>query len=248
MGIQVVLIVVAVMGLAAVGWWSWSQRRLAQQQADMQRELLRLSREVSDVAHDLQSLLASISVNATVAKELPAGERAAALDDVERAAWSAARMVTSLRTQTHEASETTCRPLIDLHVGLLERAGVEIDVQTDGDLLHDGDDLAAERVIQNLLGNAVRASLRHPDGFVRVRLTDDRLVITNPIHDDVELGPEIWDRAVGGAGSTGLGLAIVRRSAADIGWTARHEVEGDRVHFIVERRARARISGVSASA
>jgi len=246
--VQVIIFVAFAMGLGSVAWWSWSQRQLARRQVEMQRDLAQLGTEVQDVAHDLQNLLASISLNVLVAKDLPANERAEALDDVEQATWSASRMVAALRSQLPMDKGMTCRTLVKLHAALLGRLGVEIEIHARGDLEHDGSDLPAERVVQNLLGNAVRESMRHPDAIVRVDLDTDRLVVSNPIGDDAELGDEIWEREVSGAHSSGLGLSIVRSSAESIGWTVRHEIEGYVVHFIVERNASARTSGIGITA
>jgi len=245
MRVEIMLAAVLALSLGGLMWWMWSQQQLARRQIEMQRELAKLGQEVTDVAHDLQNLLASISVNVMVAKQLPPGERAAALDDLEQATWSASRMVAALRSQLRSEQDMTSRTLVELHAALLGRLGVRIDVQVEGDLLHDGDDVTAERVVQNLLGNAVRASLRQPAGFVQVELTDHRLTISNPIDPDTELGPEIWEREVSGDGSSGIGLPIVRSLARSIGWTVWHEMDDGLVHFVVERSAAARRSGVA---
>lgn len=71
----------------------------------------------------------------------------------------------------------------------------------------------ADILLSNLLSNAIRHNLPQ-DGYIRVKLTNDALLIENsgtPLKESANLMFERFKKGSGSSNSIGLGLAIVRR-------------------------------------
>lgn len=220
--------------LGAVTWWSWKQRRHAEQQAATSAELAGLGREVRGIAHDLSNLLTVIGPNLRSAIESREVETEI-LEDVERATGAAQSLLNVIRGKPRDVSApTSIEGMVRFVAALLKREFPEIYVKVDGELRFLGTDSDALQVVQNLVLNAVREASKIPGAQVRIHLSDGALRITNPVRAPSLLDANIYDERVSHSGSSGLGLGIARAAAARLGWTLRHEVSGERVSFVIE--------------
>lgn len=223
-----------VLGLAV--WWSWRQRRIAQEQAAMREQLATVGKTVDAVAHDLARLVDVLAVNLDAlgdagpdeAREISA--ESGGMARAVRNLLDAVRGQSALVPQRQGSTDGILRMAVALH----KRVKAPIDARYEGDLLFDGTEVDALRVIQNLLANAVRETEKLPGGRIEVVLREGALTITNPVLDPKSLDDRIYEWGVSRSGSSGTGLAASRELAAHLGWTIRHEVQGSSVAFIVE--------------
>jgi signal transduction histidine kinase len=232
--LEVALFTVFALLLGTVTWWSWKQRLQAEKQAATSAELAGLGREVRGIAHDLSNLLSSLEPNLRSAIESHELEPEM-LEDVERATSAAKSLVDVIRHKPRDATKpASVEGIARLVASLLKRQYPEIYVVAEGELFYLGTDGDALQVVQNLVLNAVREATAVGKGSVQIRIVDGGLRITNRVRSPSQLDGRIYDERVSHSGSSGLGLGIARAAAARIGWTLRHEVNGDRVTFVVE--------------
>lgn len=163
-------------------------RRDEEARRQVDRERLRIARELHDVvAHSM----ATINVQAAAAAHLlPARpERAAealgAIRDASRDGLRELRTILNVLRRADEAEPTTPVPglaRLDTLLATARGAGLEATLRLDGPLptLPAGVDLAAYRIVQESLTNAVRhapgaaatVALSAPDGALHVEITD----------------------------------------------------------------------------
>jgi signal transduction histidine kinase len=186
--------------------------------------LARQADEAAEIAHDLRSPAASISVLATELLEiLPAGhggrERLRRILDASTRIQEMASAM--LRAESVALVPMSLSGLVARSVALEEpparRAGIGLELDLEPGLEIDGDELSLSRVMSNLVGNAVRHS---PEGgVVTVHLSARAGEATCRVSDrgpGIPGGAEeaIFQRGaqVGASpGRRGLGLAIARR-------------------------------------
>lgn len=220
-------------------WWIWCQRQAARAHARREAEAAKHTRTMQAISHDLSNLLSVMTVNLQVAQaERPTEDELLRLvDDVSRAATSATKLLEVVRGRQAAAAMGGIRSMeavVRWMVSLIKRQYPHIELRTSGDFEHRGNIEDAARVIQNLLFNAVREAERAGNATVHVSVEPSSLRISNRVRDPARLDESIWDSGKSHQESSGLGLAIVRETAARLGWKARHEVDGDRITFIVE--------------
>lgn len=222
-------------------WWIWRQRQVAQRQAEMNERLATLGKTVDGVAHDLSNLANIIAINLETFRIQPAGDARELFGDVEQAARAVRNLVDACRSRSGTAPprQGSVDGILRMTIALMRRAGAQIAPFYEGDLLFDGGEVEALRVIQNLLSNAVRETQKIPQSIVKVVLREGQLAITNPVLDAAKLDDRIYEYGVSHSGSSGAGLNVSREIAARLGWTLRHEVQGDSVTFILERAPQA---------
>lgn len=232
-----VLVFTAIALLLCVGiWWSWTQKRLAERQAQMNAELAELGKGLRSIAHDLHHSFDLISAELERARLSPTTELRDTLDGVRLATRSAVELVHALEGEPRHqtGSGEAADGLVRLGVMMLRSSGVPIDLIVNGALGYSGSEVDAMRVIQNLLSNAVRETARIADGIVDVELTQGCLRISNPVQDASLLDSRIYEEEVSYNDSSGLGLPSARAAAERIGWQLRHELADGSVHFYVE--------------
>jgi two-component system, OmpR family, sensor histidine kinase MprB len=205
-------------------------------------------RLVADAGHELRTPLTSMRTNLELlaatsrpgAPELPDGDRAELLDDVQAQVAELSTLVGDLVELAREDTPQVVHEpveLVDVVLRSLERArrragDIEFDVTVlPWTLL--GDSTALERAVLNLLDNAAKWS--PPDGHVRVQMRqlDDWWVVlevadTGPGIPEADL-ERVFDRFYRADASrtmpgSGLGLAIVRQVAVRHGgavWAGR---------------------------
>ena len=217
-------------------WWVWREREQARFRAETNEELARLGARVRTVAHDLDNLFSIVLANLSSAPDLPDHELKEMLADVERAALSASRMVRGIRARA-SVRVGSAEPIVRLAVALVQRSGIPIELRVEGEFTFRGAETEAYRVVQNVMVNAVRETMMHPDGRIDVVVDERGIRVTNPTRDPSSLDASIYAAGKSGAGSTGLGLSIAHDNAASIGWTIAHELDGHLVTFVIAAAA-----------
>jgi two-component system sensor histidine kinase MprB len=192
-------------------------------------------RLVADAGHELRTPLTSLTTNVELlssdlrTNHLPPDQRSAILGDVRGQLSELTDLVNDLVQLSRGDVAGTFRP-VDLREPVAaavervrRRAGDRVlDVQVD-ELHLVGDAAALERLVTNLLDNAVKWS--PPGGTIRVRLRGNRLHVADsgPGIAAADL-PYVFDRFFRGETArqthgTGLGLSIVAKTAEDHGGT-----------------------------
>ena len=190
-------------------------------------QLTRVARradEAAEIAHDLRSPAASITILAEeLLVALPGGH--SGRERLQRI-LQASRQIQDMASAMLEAETLHRQPmdfsaLVGRAVALEEpaarKAGVALALDIEPGLEIEGDALALSRVLTNIVGNAVRYSPR--GGAVTVQLTPCEAGVCCRVRDQgpgIPGGAEqsIFQRGVQlgeGAGRRGLGLAIARR-------------------------------------
>jgi len=217
--------------LGGFAFWTWQQRQQAERQARMNEQLALLGKEVRSIAHDMNQLFSVMIPNLQVARDASPEELPEVLRSIERAAETANTLVQALKGGRHDPTgRTSAEGIVRLAIALLRSQETPIHLEVRGVLHYRGADIDALRVVQNLLFNAVREAAR-AEGEVRVELSDGVLRMTNPVASGVPA--RLWEEGVSGGGSSGLGLTIASDAATKIGWRLRHELEENRVSFVV---------------
>ncbi len=216
-------------------WWAWRQGQLARKQAEMDARLAELGRGVGAIAHDLDNLFCIISGNLHVMSEAPDDEHDEDLSAATVATGAAMKLVDAMQRHSGPGrrGRGSSEGLVRLTAALLRSCGTQIEIEVSGDLPYRGPDAEAARVVQNLLFNAAREVSAIEGAWVKVELSAAGLHVRNLVRDPSLLGQDIYDEGVSHTGSSGKGLAIVRRSAGLVGWTVRHEIDGQDVCFTV---------------
>ena len=130
--------------------------------------------------------------------------------------------------------------LISENAPAMEEKGIEPVVDLPGHSVYlETDREVMERILQNLMTNAIRYSL----GNIGVRLAEERdaviLTVSNPVPAGSIPDPQrLFERFYTGDrsrhdGSTGLGLAVVKELTEKIGGEVRAECAADRLHMSV---------------
>jgi signal transduction histidine kinase len=223
--------------LVFVIWWIWTQRNAAREQARREAELAKLAKTMQAISHDLGNLLQIMTANLQSAPRTPDAELMQIVEEVEKAAVSATKLVEAVRGRQSAApthGTRSAEAAVRLATALLRHDNVPIQLVVTGDFDHHGTHEDALRIVQNLLINAARECKHLPNARVDVTLDGAALRISNPVRDPALLDDQIWESGTSHAESSGLGLPIVRETANRIGWSVRHLVEGDRVTFLVE--------------
>ncbi len=195
----------------------------------------RQARLVADAGHELRTPLTSLTTNVELltsdlrADHLTATQKGAILGDVRGQLSELTALVNDLVQLSRDDSVGVFRP-VDLRdpvasaVERVRRRGGarKFDVQVD-EFHMVGDRAALERLVTNLLDNAVKWS--PPDSTIRVRLRGNRLQVADsgPGIPEADL-PYVFDRFFRGETArqthgTGLGLSIVAKTAEDHGGT-----------------------------
>jgi len=190
---------------------------------------------IADASHELRTPLTSLTTNVELltsdlgADHLTSDQRDAVLTDVGAQLAELNALVGDLVQLSRDGEAGTFQP-VDLRdpVGaavarVRRRAGNRtIDVQVD-EFHVIGDQAALERLVTNLLDNAVKWS--PPGSTIRVRLQGNRLTVADsgPGIPAADL-PYVFDRFFRGdtarhTHGTGLGLSIVAKTAEDHGGT-----------------------------
>ena len=180
--------------------------------------------EAAEIAHDLRSPAASITILAEELKAaLPAGH--SGRERVQRI-LDASRRIQDMASAMLEAESLHRQPLdisalvgrtVALEEPAARQAGVSLELDLEAGLEVEGDALALSRVLSNIVGNAVRYSPR--GGVVTVLLVTSEAGACCRVRDrgpGIPAGAErtIFQRGVQvgeGIGRRGLGLAIARR-------------------------------------
>ncbi len=187
---------------------------------------------VADAGHELRTPLTSLRTNLDLlAQSDQAGERGlspadrrALMVDVRAQLEELSGLVADLVELARDEAPSATFDDVDL-VAVIERAverarrrgpDVRFEVELEPWIVH-GEASTLERAVTNLLDNAVKWS--PPDGRVRVRLADGRLIVEDegPGIADADL-PHVFDRFYRSTNArampgSGLGLAIVRQAA-----------------------------------
>jgi PAS domain S-box-containing protein len=205
------------------------EQALAERQVAVQRleELDRWRREfLASVVHDLQNPVIAILGFANLLRE---GREVPGLSDADLAervvanARAMQELLENLRAygQLSEGEVELAPERIDLAEAVPDLlaalgpllGGRPVDVDVDGVVVH-ADRLAFDRILRNLLGNAIRHT---PEGTaVHLRAwTDDGATVVEVADEGPGITPQVADRlfdrfASGEQGGTGLGLSIVR--------------------------------------
>ncbi len=221
-------------GFVWIVWHLWKSRHTESVRASQNAELAQLSRTMTGISHDLQNLINSIQNNLPLAATLKADDLKVLIDDMERAARSASKLVEAARAPTTplvslRSMEGTAR----LGVALMRGEEVPVALQVEGDFEYRGSDTDALRIVQNLLLNAVREAKDVPGGKVIVRLDRESLRVTNSTRTGVALPASIWEPGVSFRGSSGVGLAVVREAAGRIGCAVSDDSCEGQVTFVL---------------
>lgn len=214
-----------------------TELHLAQQERDealeREREAVRRLQQLDDwrrdfvrsVAHDIKSPVAALS---GFAQLLGDGgdpeERSLLVERIRANAQTLSTMIDHLQTYvsietdriTLDIEELPLRPFLEELAANMQPllSGHELRVDVDGDLTVPADRQALERVLRNLLGNAVRHTA--PGGTITVAARRSEGQVSLEVRDTGEgvppdLLPVIFDKfRRGPGGRTGLGLAIVK--------------------------------------
>lgn len=232
--VEAAMLTMVVVGFVWVLWHLWRSRQTELLRAERNAELAQLSRTMEGIAHDLQNLMGLITGNLSSAPNLEAAALQQMIADVERAAWSASRLVEAARGATAPVlSSRSVEGIVRLQVALFRREGVRMVLDVKGDFQYRGTDIDAQRVVQNVLANAAREAQRFEDGRVRVDLDREALRVTNPIERGLALPSSIWEHGVSFRGSSGTGLAVVREAASRIGLTVTDVQGDDEITFVI---------------
>ncbi len=187
-------------------------------------ELSRRADEAAEIAHDIRSPAASITILAReLMGQLPSGH--AGRERLQRILGASER-IQEMASSLLDAHATTRTPLdlsalvaqaVSVEEPVARLAGVSLQLDLEPGLRVEGDALALSRVVSNLVSNAVRHSQR--GGAVSVRLGAAggeaccRVRDRGPGIPD-EAGESVFQRGVQAGkrpGRRGLGLAIARR-------------------------------------
>jgi signal transduction histidine kinase len=217
--------------------------------AELDDALERQRRFAADASHELRTPLAAIRPNVELLRGWAATQPAAretALASLDQASRRAARLVEDLlylATLEHEPVRARAPVRLDeVVLGVVReaaglRAEVPVRITKLDEATADGDSLALQQLLLNLLDNALSAS--PAGGEIRIALSagEDRATITvtdrGPGIEPSEL-PRIFDRFYSNksrphrGGGAGLGLAIARAIASehDAALVARNEPSG----------------------
>jgi PAS domain S-box-containing protein len=205
------------------------ERAVEDQQRALERleELDRWRRDfLGSVIHDLQSPIVVIRGFIELLRDgrIPA----TALDDLTERVLSNTRSLQELIDNLRAYSRLD-EPEVELHLEPLDLAPLVADLladlaplladrpvslETDGEVVVPGDRHAIERVLRNLVVNAVRHTRDGAAITIRVQATPHAGVVeVEDAGDGIDEGllPRLFDRfAVGPGGGVGLGLSIVR--------------------------------------
>lgn len=232
--VEAAMLTAVVVGFVWVLWHLWRSRQTELQRAERNAELAQLSRTMEGIAHDLQNLMGLITSNLSAASSLKSEDLRQMIEDVERAAWSASRLVEAARGATAPIlSSRSVEGIVRLQVALMRREGVPVTLRVSGDFQYRGTDLDAQRVIQNLFANAAREAARFDEGKVIVDLDREALRVTNPVERGLALPASIWEHGVSFRGSSGTGLTVAREAASRIGLTVTDEQGDGQVTFVI---------------
>ena len=232
--LHVVLLAVFTVVAASLIFHSWRRRWLAERLAAENRSLADEGRSALDLFHDYANLAELIQRSARESDELDPAElrrRLASIREASRLLHTSYREAAGQRVERRAASE-----VVDAYARLISMAGTDVELELEGTLPYEGAPMHVVRVVENLLENAAREAALAGEPAIRVALTDARLEVENRVRDPSILDEAIYEAGVSSSGSTGLGLALARESAAAIGWTLDHRVDGDRVVFAVTAR------------
>jgi two-component system sensor histidine kinase QseC len=188
---------------------------------DLQGQMRRERGFTSDVAHELRTPLTAVVWQAQRARQGQGEEQAQALDEVERQALRAGRILSQLldlaRAQGLDAQalqpvalgELAAKVLAD-HAQQAHEGRRELALQDDTALRLPGHPLMLELALRNLVDNALRHT---PEGTqVLVRVWEQEQGAGIDVLDDGS-GPTLRHAARADSGHLGIGLTLVRRIA-----------------------------------
>jgi signal transduction histidine kinase len=246
-------IIILVGGLWIAGRVVWSRQQLVQQLASQSEELQRardgearalVAEQRARIARDVHDVVAhSVSIMVIQAEageaQLPAREPSAeclrAIQRVGRSTLTELRSVLgALSDECAAAAPDRARSPsprlrdVDRLVAELGSAGLDVDLRVDGDAAHlpSGVDLAAYRILQEALTNALRHS-GNAHVRARVRVTRNDVVV-----DVLDSGPQAEPTLTSAVNGTGQGLIGMRERVRVYGGEVETGPAGDgfRVH------------------
>ncbi len=203
----------------------------------------------SDVSHELRTPLAVIEGASEVMlseKELSKGSQKR-VERITRAATQITRLTTALLALAREESDSDSKhqcpvgkilsQVVDEHQYLLSHKPVEVELNTDSNLITSGDPILLYVVLANLIRNAFSYTSQ---GIVHIRLQGEHVVIEDTgagMKEDQLL--KMFDRYYSNnqsKGGHGIGLSLVWRICERYGWDISvhsHEGRGTSVELLL---------------
>ena len=202
-----------------------------------------------DISHELRTPLAVIegAVEVLLSQKDLNTDNKTKIERIARATTQITRLTTALlalaREKTDNDSNHQCRTdeilnkVVDEHLYLLDHKPVEVDLDTNSNLITHGDPVLLYIVLANIVRNAFSYTNQ---GIVHIRLNDNRVVIkdTGTGMREEQLS-KMFDRYYSdnrSKGGQGIGLSLVWRICERYGWNISvnsHEGQGTSVELLL---------------
>lgn len=196
---------------------------LRQKVAELEEEKTKTKHFVEDVAHELKTPLTGLagSVEALMSEDMEEADRARLLGNVEKETARLAELTSRLlELQKLEHSElrvesfdlvSVAETVVDSYQASARKRGLSLAIEGTDTLTAQGDMKKIQRVLENLVDNALRCSPKGESVVIRLSAAEERALLQVEDKGPGPPDPGLFDRNVQGAkfpGSMGLGLSI----------------------------------------